>query len=87
MCILHAFYPFGFESAIPYAPGLGHGPLMSGQTQLYLAVQNTCGATFLSGAVQAAGGLSGGIMKGAAINVAANYNTCDAHKTGLVRLV
>jgi len=70
--ILSAY--ISFESDIPYAPGLAKSPFMSGQTQLYLAVQNTCGATFLSGAVQAAGGLSGGIMKGAAVNVAANYN-------------
>jgi hypothetical protein len=46
---------------------------MNGQTQLYLAVQNTCGATFMKGTVQAAAGLSGGIMKGAVVNVAANY--------------
>jgi len=51
---------------------LGESPLMSGQTQLYLAVQNTCGATFMKGTVQAAGRLSGEIMKGAVVNVTAN---------------
>ncbi|OCH92537.1 hypothetical protein OBBRIDRAFT_811591 [Obba rivulosa] len=52
-----------FESSTPYGPGLGSSQLLGGQSALYQAVQTTCGASFLSGAVQAAGGLSGGILK------------------------
>jgi len=51
-----------FESDIAYAPGLSNSILLSGQTPLYQALQNTCGASFLSGAVQAAGSLSGNVI-------------------------
>lgn len=47
-----------FESSVPYAPGLPSSQLFPGQSDLYNAVQRTCGASFLSGAVQAAGGLA-----------------------------
>ncbi|KAI6112055.1 hypothetical protein EDD16DRAFT_1883292 [Pisolithus croceorrhizus] len=53
-----------FESNTPYAPGLNNSVIMGGQTALYNSVQSTCGTNFLSGAVQAAGGLSSGIMSG-----------------------
>jgi len=53
-----------FESNVPYAPGLANSQLLSGQTALYQGVQNVCGASFLSGAVEAAGSLSGGILGG-----------------------
>ncbi|OBZ74718.1 hypothetical protein A0H81_05542 [Grifola frondosa] len=55
-----------FESSVPYGPGLSSSVLLGGQSALYTAVQSTCGASFLNGAVQAAGGLSGGILSGAA---------------------
>jgi len=55
-----------FESNRPYAPGLTNSPLMSGQTALVSAIQSQCGSSFLSGAVQAAGGISSGILSGAA---------------------
>ncbi|KAH7927554.1 hypothetical protein BV22DRAFT_1060682 [Leucogyrophana mollusca] len=55
-----------FESKIPYGPGLGKSPCMSGQSALYDAIQSTCGQSFLSGSVQAAGGISSGILSGAA---------------------
>jgi len=59
-----------FESDSPYAPGLGQSVLLAPQQKLYNAVTNTCGATFLSGVVQAAGGLSGGTLpSGATHNV------------------
>jgi len=51
-----------FESNVPYAAGLTNSPLLSTQTALYEGVQSVCGASFLSGAVEAAGNLSGGIM-------------------------
>lgn len=56
-----------YESSVPYAPGLAQSPLMSGQTALYNAITNECGADFMNdGAVQAAGGLKGGPLSGAA---------------------
>jgi len=48
-----------FESSLPYAPGLAQSTLLSGQPALYNAIQGTCGSDFLSGVVQAAGGISG----------------------------
>ncbi|KDQ55948.1 hypothetical protein JAAARDRAFT_59402 [Jaapia argillacea MUCL 33604] len=53
-----------FESTVPYAPGITKSPLMSGQSALYTYVQNTCGKSFMSGAVAAAGGISGGVLGG-----------------------
>jgi len=63
-----------FMSAIPYAPGIANSPLMSGETDLYNAVQQKCGAPFLSGSVQAAGGISNGLMNGAA-DISVNTRT------------
>jgi len=48
-----------FESDIPFAYPLNNSVLLSGQLALYNAVQSNCPANFLSGAVTAAGGLSG----------------------------
>lgn len=53
-----------FEQASPYALGIANSPLLNEQTALYDAVQSSCGSSFLSGAVQAAGGLSGSIVNG-----------------------
>jgi hypothetical protein len=54
-------------STIPYGPGLAASLLLAGQPKLYSAVTNTCGANFLSGVVQAAGGLSGGTLSSGAM--------------------
>ncbi|KLO18691.1 hypothetical protein SCHPADRAFT_885993 [Schizopora paradoxa] len=54
-----------FEQTVPYGPGLASSPLISGQNALYTAVNSTCGASFMSGAVQAAGGLGSGLLGGA----------------------
>ncbi|KAI0339139.1 hypothetical protein BDW22DRAFT_647404 [Trametopsis cervina] len=51
-----------WESNANYAPGLGNSLLLAGQTPLYQAVTQKCGATFLSGAVAAAGSLSDGLL-------------------------
>jgi hypothetical protein len=56
-----------FESAIPYGPGMAQSIILAGQQSLYNAVTNTCGATFLSGVVQAAGGLAGGTLSSGAM--------------------
>lgn len=57
-----------FETNVPYAPGLAQSPLMGGQGDLYNGMTSTCGKSFFSGAVQAAGGISGGLTS--AINAA-----------------
>lgn len=49
-----------FESDVPYAPGIASSALMSGQTDLYKGVLSSCGSSFMSGAAQAAGAISGG---------------------------
>lgn len=51
-----------FESEIAYAPGLAQSLLLSGQPALYSAISSTCGANFMSNAVQAAGSLSDSII-------------------------
>jgi hypothetical protein len=55
-----------FESSLPYAPGLNNSLLLAGQNAIYNAILSTCPTGFLSGAVQAAGGLSSGILSGSA---------------------
>lgn len=55
-----------FESSCPYGPGLSSSLLLLGQLDLYNNITSKCGSTFLSGAVQAAGGISSGLLSGAA---------------------
>ncbi|KAI0920633.1 hypothetical protein AcW1_002319 [Taiwanofungus camphoratus] len=77
-----------FESNIAYGPGLSASPLMKGQSALYSAVQSTCGASFLNGAVQAAGSLSHGLIGGAAPRaVSSNTGMLSALMGGLVLVV
>lgn len=47
-----------WESTINYAPGLASTQLLVGQKGLYEGVVKTCGTSFLSGSVAAAGGIS-----------------------------
>jgi len=51
---------------MPYGPGIGSSYLLSGQPALYAAINSECGASFLSGQVQAAGALSTGAAPRAA---------------------
>jgi hypothetical protein len=67
-----------FMSAIPYAPGMAASPLMGGQPSLYTAVTSGCGPSFLGGSVQAAGGISGGIVSSGALDVAVSIKTLSA---------
>jgi hypothetical protein len=60
-----------FESSVPYAPGLPNSPILNGQPKLYEAIQNTCGKSFMNDNVQAAGGLSSGVLQGGASRVVA----------------
>ncbi|EPT00443.1 hypothetical protein FOMPIDRAFT_1060407 [Fomitopsis schrenkii] len=53
-----------FENLVPYAPGIASSTLMSGQTALYKGVLSTCGQSFMNGAAQAAGAISGGETAG-----------------------
>jgi hypothetical protein len=55
-----------FESSCPYALGLSNSLLLSGQVPLYNNITSKCGSSFLSGALQAAGGISSGMLSGAA---------------------
>jgi hypothetical protein len=47
-------------NTFPYAPGLKFSVLLQGQPTLYAAINTKCGASFLGGQVQAAGGLATG---------------------------
>jgi hypothetical protein len=48
---------FNYESSVLYASGLNNSQLLQGQTPLVGAIQDKCGANFLSGSVAAAGGI------------------------------
>ncbi|KAF9784553.1 hypothetical protein BJ322DRAFT_1021285 [Thelephora terrestris] len=58
-----------------YAPGTGNSPLLGGETDLYNAIHQKCGAAFLSGSVQAAGGTSNGLINGGAAGILVNART------------
>lgn len=49
-----------YESNVPYAPGLAKSQLLKTQSDLFAAVQEKCGSTFMDNEVKAAGGLSSG---------------------------
>lgn len=75
-----------FESDIPYAAGLSNSQILSSQNDLYSAIQSKCPAGFLSGAVQAAGGIStGGSVFSAAVPAASSeYKTIVAAVMGVM---
>lgn len=73
-----------FESATPYAPGLAASVLLGGQSALYQAVQSTCGSTFLSGAVAAAAGLSGGVVGQASSSGASSTILANSEIAGVL---
>ncbi|PPQ80328.1 hypothetical protein CVT25_003611 [Psilocybe cyanescens] len=78
-----------FESNVPYAPGLTASLLLSTQSDLYTAIQQKCPANFLSGAVQAAGGLSSGsgiFSSGAVSTVSSEYSSILAIAMGVATL-
>ncbi|KDR78269.1 hypothetical protein GALMADRAFT_138383 [Galerina marginata CBS 339.88] len=76
-----------FESNVPYAPGLVKSELLDTQSDLYSAIQSKCPSGFLSGAVQAAGGLSGGILSSSAISIASSgYQSILALAMGVATL-
>jgi len=64
-CTRNVLGPYiAFTSSIPCAFGLSNSLILGGQIPLYNAVQSTCGAPFLSGSVQAAGGIANGLLGG-----------------------
>lgn len=77
-----------FESNVPYGPGLSQSQLLDTQSALYSAIQDKCPAGFLSGAVQAAGGLSGGLFSssGAISTVSVEYQSILALAMGAATL-
>lgn len=58
---------FSYESDALYAPGLSNSQLLGGQNELVGAIQEKCGANFLNGAVQAAGGIQQGHFPSGAV--------------------
>jgi len=76
-----------FESNVPYAPGLNNSLLLDTQSALYSAIQSKCPSGFLSGAVQAAGGLSGGILSSGAVStISPQYQSILALAMGVATL-
>lgn len=67
-----------FEEAVPFAYGMNNSELLGPQIALYNAVQANCSGNFLSGSVQAAGGLSG---------TSSAIPTCDAKYQSIIALV
>jgi hypothetical protein len=63
------------ESNVAYGPGLSNSQLLDKQPALYEAVKTKCPAGFLGGAVQAAGGLSGGTLSSSAFATAVPQRT------------
>ncbi|KAL5496137.1 hypothetical protein ACEPAH_3054 [Sanghuangporus vaninii] len=79
-----------FEQSVPYALGITNSPLLGGQSDLYNAITSECGSNFLSGAVQAAGGISNGIISGAAPRMSTEggvFTAAAAAVLGLVSLL
>jgi len=74
------------ESDVPYGPGLSKSILLGKQDELYKAIVNTCGGNFLSGAVQAAGGLSGGTFPSSATQNTIVSQSFAVFCTGLLAL-
>jgi hypothetical protein len=74
-----------FESNVPFGPGLSNSQILNTQPDLYAAIQTKCPSGFLSGAVQAAGGLSGGMFSSGAIPTV-EYQSIFAMAMGVATL-
>ena len=73
-----------FESNLPYAYQLNDSSLLGAQSALYNAVQSKCPANFLTGSVEAAGGLAG---SSAIPRYGAGYQRITALVMGAVTLI
>jgi hypothetical protein len=79
---------FNFESDVLYASGLGNSQLLGGQDALVGSIQEKCGANFLNGAVQAAGGIKQDTLSSAAVrDVSNNFASLVAVVAGAMPLV
>ena len=76
-----------FESSSPYVVGINSSQLLNQQSALLSSVQSKCNATFLSGAVAAAGGLSGAGISSAVSTYGAEYQRVIALAVGAMTLI
>lgn len=78
-----------FKGDVPYAPGISSSTILYGLLDLYNGVVAQCGTNFLSGAVQAAGSLSGGSIgsSSAAPRTVGHFETVVAVAIGIASLV
>lgn len=77
------------EEAVPYGPGdISQSPMLGNQNDLYNSATSVCGSNFLTGSVQAAGGLGDGIVaaSGAIPNVGAVNGLLGAAAAGFISL-
>lgn len=64
-----------FTSDVDYAPGNADSSIMGSEGDLYSAVKAKCDPSFMGGTVQAAGGISGGILGNGAADLSINART------------
>jgi len=64
-----------FTSDVDYAPGNANSGVMGSEGDLYSAVKAKCDPSFMGGTVQAAGGISGGILGNGATDLSVNTRT------------
>ncbi|KAF9529154.1 hypothetical protein CPB83DRAFT_875752 [Crepidotus variabilis] len=78
-----------FESNVAYTPGVDNSQILVNQQPLIDAINGKCPAGFLNGAVQAAGGLSGGYLSSSAAvpSVSSGRQTVLALAMGLAAIV
>jgi hypothetical protein len=75
---------FNYESDALYGPGLSSSVLLAGQTDLVGAIQQKCGANFLNGAVEAAGGIKQDAMNAAVKGVSDRFAALTAIVAGVL---
>lgn len=88
-CTRNVITPYlNFKSDCPYAPGISNSPMLSGLQALYKGIVDACGNNFISGAVQAAGSLSGGSLSGssAAPRTVGDFKTAIAVALGVATI-
>jgi len=71
----------------PYAPGTGNSVLLASEPALYGAINSKCGASFLGGAVEAAGGLATGAAPRSADGAFALAGSVIAAAAGAIALL
>ncbi|KAF9450760.1 hypothetical protein P691DRAFT_664722 [Macrolepiota fuliginosa MF-IS2] len=74
--VLTGYFNFESDSDVLYAPGLSNSLLLGGQNELVGSIQQKCGANFLNGAVQAAGGIKQGQFGSGAVKGVSDRFSC-----------